>query len=207
MTSVVANDQLSQCQVSLAIYHFVMTFVVLLLASMQPFSLFLQVRLPVMSILPLCILFAGFLVLGNLSLQYNDMAFYSIARLMTGPTVVFLNFVFFRKLISRRALFSVIALTLGVMTASGHIGLINPFGASIATLSFTVTALYQILVGRSMTGMQVSPPQLLLNQAPLAASVLLLLLPLMDSMPSFGTLWSFANPCYNYQLTVLWQTL
>jgi hypothetical protein len=39
--------------------------------------------------------FAGYVVLGNLSLTYNDVGFYQLVEVMTTPTVVLINFVLF----------------------------------------------------------------------------------------------------------------
>lgn len=163
-----------------------MTFLVLFIASLPPFNLFHRVRLPILSILPLCILFNAFLVLGNLSLQYNDVAFYTLARLMTCPAVVLLNYALFRQMTSKLTLLSVVLLTVGVMIANGRLGLAHPLGLGVAVTAFTVTALYQILIQRKMGDLRVSPPQLLFNQAPVAVVLLLAIVPVFDRTPKLG---------------------
>ena len=70
------NDQLKNCQISYAMWHFTCTSVVLWLATRSPFKLFVPVRLPFLQMIPLCSFFAGFLILGNLSLAYNSIGFY-----------------------------------------------------------------------------------------------------------------------------------
>lgn len=167
-----------------------MTFFVLTLATLPPFRLFQRVRLPLLSILPLCILFNAFLILGNLSLQHNDVAFYTLARLLTCPTVVFLNLVLFRQTVTKRVLSSVIILTLGVMVANGKFGLAHPLGLGLAVAAFVVTALYQILIQRKVGELGVSPPQLLFNQAPVAVILLLVIVPVFDKPPKLGK-WGF----------------
>ena len=102
---------------------------------------------------------------------------------MTCPTVVLLNWVLFRKTVSRTTLLSVLMLTLGVMLANGKFGLSHPFGAVIAISAFSVTAAYQIWIGKKMSDLDVSPPQLLYNQAPVAVGLLLFLVPVLDSPP------------------------
>lgn len=163
-----------------------MTFVVLFISTLPPFRFFPRKKVPWLQIVPLCILFNAFLVLGNLSLQYNDMAFYSLARLMTCPTVVLLNFILYRINSSRGTIYSIALLTLGVMVANGQFGLSNPIGATIAMLQFIATALYQISIGRRMKDLGVSPPQLLYNQAPLAVILLLPFIPIIDKRPDLG---------------------
>jgi solute carrier family 35, member E3 len=70
------NDQLKNCQISYAMWHFTCTSIVLWLATRRPFKLFVPVRLPFLQMIPLCSFFAGFLILGNLSLAYNSIGFY-----------------------------------------------------------------------------------------------------------------------------------
>jgi hypothetical protein len=71
------NDaQLKDTQISYAMWHFACTSIVLWLATRRPFKLFVPVRLPFLQMLPLCSFFAGFLILGNLSLAYNSVGFY-----------------------------------------------------------------------------------------------------------------------------------
>lgn len=57
-------------------WHFTCTTIVLWMASKPPFRLFVPVRLPFLQMIPLCSFFAGFLILGNLSLAYNSVGFY-----------------------------------------------------------------------------------------------------------------------------------
>ena len=63
-------------QITFAMWHFTCTAGTLWLASRAPFNLFVPVRLPFLQMIPLCSFFAGFLILGNLSLAYNSVGFY-----------------------------------------------------------------------------------------------------------------------------------
>jgi solute carrier family 35 protein E3 len=63
-------------QITFAMWHFTCTTVILYLASRSPFKLFTPIRLPFFQMIPLCTFFAGFLILGNLSLAYNSIGFY-----------------------------------------------------------------------------------------------------------------------------------
>jgi hypothetical protein len=70
------DPQLKSMQITFAMWHFTCTSIVLYIASRSPFNLFVPVRLPFMQMIPLCSFFAGFLILGNLSLAYNSIGFY-----------------------------------------------------------------------------------------------------------------------------------
>lgn len=77
------DPQLKKMQISFAMWHFTCTTVVLWIASRSPFNLFVPVRLPFLQMIPLCSFFAGFLILGNLSLAYNSIGFYQYVYLNT----------------------------------------------------------------------------------------------------------------------------
>src|SRR3989338_8268161 len=76
--------------VVLTLLHFVVSFLGLLLAGKMGFY---QIKsLPLLKVFPLALLFCGFVVLTNLSLQYNSVCFYQLAKIMTTPVIVLLNF-------------------------------------------------------------------------------------------------------------------
>jgi solute carrier family 35 protein E3 len=70
------DAQLKNMQITFAMWHFTCTAGTLYLATRSPFNLFVPVRLPFLQMVPLCSFFAGFLILGNLSLAYNSVGFY-----------------------------------------------------------------------------------------------------------------------------------
>lgn len=131
-------------------------------------------------------LFAGFLVFGNLSLRFNNVAFFTMAKMMAAPSVIAIDYVLFGKTVSRQKLLSVLVLVAGIMLANGEFGWAHPFGASIAILAFVIAAMYQIWIAKKMRELNVSAAQLLLNQAPLSVGLLLCLVPLFDVTPDFS---------------------
>jgi len=192
-----SDDQLKHCQFSTTTYHFLTTFVLLYLASAPPGPMsgwykpiFIVRWLPIRSILPICILFASFLVLGNFSLTYNSVSFFQLAKILTVPTVVLLNFVLFRKTISIAKMGAVGIACIGVAIATGASVSGNPLGTSIAVASFVCTALYQIYIGKTLgtpiDGQDVSAPQLLMNQTLVSSGMLVCLIPFFDQTPIFG---------------------
>lgn len=70
--------------------------------------------LPIRHMLPICVLFAGFLVLSNLSLSLNPVSFYQLAKILTVPTVVLFNLVLFKKVPPFYKFISVVVACIGV---------------------------------------------------------------------------------------------
>lgn len=134
---------------------------------------------------PLCSLFAGFLVLGNLSLAYNSVGFYQLAKIMTTPCVALLQYLLLKTSITRSTMAALASICIGVAltnTGAGAAGA-NALGALIAIAAFTVTALYQVFIGKKMRDFGASSPQLLLNQASIAVLLLVFLVPFFDTVP------------------------
>lgn len=191
--SIFTDSQLRKCQVSLAAWHFTATAIVLFAASRQPFNIFKAVEVPVIKTLPISAFFTGFLLLGNLSLAVNPVGFYQLAKTLTTPAVVLLNFLLFRKTVSYRVLASVVLVCFGVVLTNSRFVLSNQIGTVIAIASFTVTALYQIWIGKMMGGLHVSAPQLLLRQAVVSVPMLLVIAPFVDVFPKLSESLSFPN--------------
>jgi solute carrier family 35 protein E3 len=164
-------------------WHFTCTSIVLYIASKPPFKLFVPIRLPSLQLLPLCSFFAGFLILGNLSLTYNSIGFYQLAKIMTTPCVALLQYIYLGKSISGITIAGLASVCFGVaLTNSGAVGT-TLLGVSIAVAAFTVTAFYQVWIGKKMKDFAVSSPQLLLNQAPISVLLLAVLVPWFDTLP------------------------
>jgi solute carrier family 35 protein E3 len=106
-----------------------------------------------------------------------------LAKIMTTPCVALLQYFFLSKSISLATMGALASVCIGVaLTNTGAAGT-TTLGASIATAAFTVTAFYQVWIGKKMKDFAVSSPQLLLNQAPISVLLLALLVPWFDTMP------------------------
>jgi drug/metabolite transporter (DMT)-like permease len=176
-------------------WHFTATGLVLLISTLHPFRAFKAVKLNVWNMMPVCAFFAGYVVLGNLSLTFNSIGFYQLSKVMTTPTVVFINFILFRKTVTRWMLAAILATCVGVSFTINGDAKTQFFGIIIATLAFCSTALYQIWIGKKIEDFQVSPPQLLLNQAPISVCLLIPFVPFFDTIPDLSVvptdiLWS-----------------
>lgn len=74
-------------------------------------------------------------------------------------------------------------LCLGVGLTNSSAAGTTVIGASIAIAAFTVTAFYQVWIGKKITDFKVTSPQLLLNQAPISVFLLAFLVPFFDTIP------------------------
>lgn len=102
---------------------------------------------------------------------------------MTTPCVAFFQYLFFRKTTSALTTLALAAVCIGVaLTNTGDIGTTMK-GVIVATVAFTITALYQVWIGLKMEDFKVTSPQLLMNQAPIAVVMLAFLVPFFDTTP------------------------
>ncbi|TVY90148.1 Solute carrier family 35 member E3 [Lachnellula willkommii] len=106
-----------------------------------------------------------------------------LAKIMTTPCVALLQYFVLGKSTSFLTLSALASVCIGVgLTNTGAAGT-TTLGASIATAAFTVTAFYQVWIGKKMKDFSVSGPQLLLNQAPISVLLLAFLAPVFDTVP------------------------
>lgn len=180
------DEQLRACQLMVVMWHFTATGLVLAASTLGPFRAFKPVRLNVWNMLPVCGFFAGYVVLGNLSLTFNTVGFYQLSKVMTTPTVVLINFVLFRKMVTRYMLAAILVTCIGVSFTTTEEAKTQVIGVIIATMAFCSTALYQIWIGKKIEDFAVSPPQLLLNQAPISVCLLLPFVPFFDTIPDLS---------------------
>jgi len=176
-------------------WHFTATGLVLFISTRAPFRAFKAIRLNPWQMLPVCAFFAGYVVLGNLSLTLNSIGFYQLSKVMTTPTVVLINFVLFRKMVTRWMLAAILVTCIGVSFTVNVAAKTAASGVIVATMAFCSTALYQIWIGKKIEDFAVSAPQLLLNQAPISVLLLIPFVPFIDTMPDLSTvpadvLWS-----------------
>ena len=107
-----------------------------------------------------------------------------LAKIMTTPCVAALQYFYLNKTISLTTALSLAAVCVGVgLTNTSSSSTTTALGASIATAAFTVTAFYQVWIGKKMKDFAVSSPQLLLNQAPISVLLLAFLAPWFDTAP------------------------
>jgi solute carrier family 35 protein E3 len=106
---------------------------------------------------------------------------------MTTPCVALIQFVLLGKTISGLTIAALAAVCFGVALTNTGAADTTSLGASIAVAAFTVTAFYQVWIGKKIKDFGVSSPQLLLNQAPISVLLLAFVAPFFDTIPDVST--------------------
>lgn len=122
---------------------------------------------------------------------------------MTTPCVALIQYFYLGKAITGLTIASLASVCIGVSLTNSNAAGTSALGITFAVsayvqtsafltwltcFSFVITAFYQVWIGKKMADFQVSSPQLLLNQAPIAVVMLAFLVPSMDTVPDFSTI-------------------
>lgn len=104
---------------SLTLVHFIVTSLSLqIFAWMDVFS---PKRLLIKKIVPLSASFCGFVVFTNLSLQYNTVGTYQLAKAMTTPAILFIQAMFYNKSTTFRIKLTIVSLKISNYIYIAHI--------------------------------------------------------------------------------------
>ncbi len=161
----------------------------------RPFcNMFRPKRTALRSILPLALAMCFQVVLPNLSLAYSSVTFYQLARILLTPTVALLNYVLYGSTLPRRAIIPLIPACAGVAMVSYHdsqptddvsIKHTTMAGIFFALSGVLASSLYTVWIGYYHKELEMSSMQLLSNQAPVGAALLLYVIPWVDTAPDF----------------------
>ena len=174
----------------LTVIHFVFTFIGLV--GCVRAGLFVPKKIELAQVLPLCFSFCGFVVLTNLSLQYNSVGFYQVslrvthktqtAKVMTTPVIMVIQTLYYKQSFSTLIKSSLAVTCVGVVITTATDVHFNWLGTFYATTGVLVTSLYQIWVQTGQKDLGVNSMQLLYYQAPISAVLLLFTVPVLDDM-------------------------
>lgn len=92
---------------TLTLIHFIVTSLGLLLCA--KLDIFSPKRLQLLKILPLSVSFCGFVVFTNLSLRFNTVGTYQLAKAMTTPVIMAIQAAFYDKHTSLRIKLSTVS--------------------------------------------------------------------------------------------------
>lgn len=92
---------------TLTLMHFTSTFICLHVC--QAFGVFTVKKVPMASMIPLAVCFCGFVVLTNLSLENNSVGTYQVAKVMTTPCVLLIQYYFYSKFATRATILTVVS--------------------------------------------------------------------------------------------------
>ncbi|KAK3399100.1 triose-phosphate transporter family-domain-containing protein [Sordaria brevicollis] len=198
-----STPSLRLLQLSFATFHFLTTYLTLFLLS-RPccLQLFAPRSISLRDTLPLSIAMSLNVILPNLSLAFSSVTFYQIARILLTPTVAVMNYLLYRSTLPARAVWALVPACVGVgmvsyydtLPASGSastadqkqvVETTQPLGILFSLLGIFASSLYTIWIAHYHRKLgNISTMQLLYNQAPVAAFLLLYVIPFVDVFPS-----------------------
>eukprot|EP00796_Vickermania_ingenoplastis_P012339 gene12339-8467_t len=176
----------------LTVIHFIITFCGLWIAT--KFRWLGHKRLPIRKVVPLCVTYSGFVALTNLSLVYNSVGFYQLMKVLTTPTVVVIEFLFYQKCYSLRVIISLLIVLVGVTIATVSDTRSTLMGTVVGLSAIIITCMNQIWVGTKQKELDCNGMQLLLYQAPVSALMLLPMVPILDGQFIFSPLKPISHP-------------
>lgn len=187
-------------QLTFACFHFIVTYLTLFILSRPSVGLFQPRRVALLDILPLSLAMSLNVILPNLSLAFSSVTFYQIARILLTPTVAILNYILYRATLPPTAILALIPACLGVglvsyydslpatatttTTTAANPATTHPLGILFALLGTLASSLYTVWIAAYHRRLQLSSMQLLFNQAPVSAVLLLYAIPFLDTWPA-----------------------
>ncbi|KAI6760433.1 hypothetical protein HG530_009293 [Fusarium avenaceum] len=186
------DDNLKFVQLSFAAFHFTVTWLALWVVSIEYFAFFTPKHVPVTQMFPLSIAMTLNIVFPNLSLAYSTITFYQIARVLVTPCVAIIDYAFYRVSMSGFAALTLVVACLGVTMVSyydsrpsddANVKTTSQIGIVFALLGVVFSSLYTVWIASFRKKLNISSMQLLLNQAPLSAFLLLYFIPWVDNFP------------------------
>ncbi|KAL4805571.1 hypothetical protein BDV18DRAFT_141287 [Aspergillus unguis] len=199
---IMSDISFSNRQVSLACYHFFITGATLWLASLRVFGAFVPKPIGLKQMTPIATAMAIQVVLQNLSLAHSSVMFHQLARLLLTPAVAFLNYILFRAKTPRAALMPLMLLCSGVAIVTYYDSLpsadngstTSTRGVIYALTAVCASSIYTVWIGHYHKRFELSSMQLLLNQAPISACLLLCAIPWTETTPAVSSvptsMWS-----------------
>lgn len=134
----------------------------------------------VSKIIGISIAFSAFVVLTNISLMFNSVGFYQVAKIMTTPVIVLIQTTFYGQRFPPSTQIALIPVIIGAIVATFTDFSFNWIGATFAAAGVIAASLYQIWAGTKQKELDVDSMQLLYHQTPLSAALLLVCLPFIE---------------------------
>lgn len=139
--------------------------------------------------IPLALAMCMNVILPNLSLAFSSVAFYQIVRVLLTPLVAFINFAVYGTTIPSRAVWTLFPICVGVALVSyydtkgssaEHVKTTSTAGMIFAFTGVLASSLYTVWIGTYQKKFEMNSMQLLFNQAPISAFLLLYVIPFTD---------------------------
>ncbi|XP_066601090.1 solute carrier family 35 member E3-like [Prorops nasuta] len=178
--------------ITLSMIHFIVTFIGLIICA--KLNVFYIKDIDIREMIVIAMTFCGFVVLTNLSLAYNTIGTYQVAKMLTTPCVIIMQMLFYKKHFTLTLKLTLIPIIIGVIINFYYDLQFNIVGTIYAILAVIVTSSYQVLVNRKQKQFQMDPMQLLFYQAPLSAVMLIIVIPYFEPLGNtFAHSWSISD--------------
>ncbi|KAI1090866.1 integral membrane protein [Rostrohypoxylon terebratum] len=193
--AIFSDPSLKLAQLTFAAFHFFMTWLFLFTLSRPRFAFFSPRRISLREIIPLSIAMSLNVVLPNLSLAFSTVTFYQVARILLTPTVATMDYVLYKSVLPENAILALVPACLGVAMVSYYDSLptedasvktTSGLGVIFAFSGIFASSLYTVWIKSYQRKLQVSSMQLLFNQAPVSALLLLYAIPFIDTFPTWS---------------------
>jgi len=190
--AIFSDPTLKLAQLTFAAFHFFITWLTLFTLSRPRFAMFTPRRVAIKEIIPLAVAMSLNVILPNLSLAFSTVTFYQVARILLTPMVALMNFVLYKSTLPRNAIYALIPACVGVSmvsyydslpSADASIKTTSSLGVIFAFSGIFASSLYTVWISSYHKKLQMNSMQLLFNQAPLAAFMLLYVIPFVDTFP------------------------
>lgn len=131
-------------------------------------------------------------ILPNFSLAFSSVTFYQVARILLTPTVAAMNYFIYSATLPRNAIYALIPACAGVgmvsyydslPTANANVQTTSTLGVFFAFTGIFASSLYTVWISSYHKKFQMNSMQLLFNQAPISAFLLLYVIPFVDTFP------------------------
>ncbi|XP_059634560.1 nucleotide-sugar uncharacterized transporter 2 isoform X2 [Cornus florida] len=131
--------------------------------------------------------------LANVSLKYNSVGFYQMAKIAVTPTIVLAEFILFRKKVSFQKVLALAVVSIGVAVASVTDLQFHFFGACIAVAWIIPSAVNKILWSNLQQQENWTALALMWKTTPITLFFLVILMPSLDPPGVLSFDWSFYN--------------
>ncbi|CCU76669.1 putative solute carrier family 35 member E3 [Blumeria hordei DH14] len=190
--AIFSEPSLKLAQLTFAAFHFTITWLTLYVLSRPRFSMFMPKKVTIREIIPLSVVMGLNVILPNLSLAFSTVTFYQVARILLTPTVALMNYILYKSTLPRNAILALIPACLGVgmvsyydskPSADATVKTTSYLGVLFACTGIFASSLYTVWISSYHKKLKMDSMQLLFNQTPLAAFMLLFVIPFVDVFP------------------------
>jgi solute carrier family 35, member E3 len=198
-------------QSTFAAFHFSVTGATLYAISRPSMAIFAPCRARIFDMMPLALAMCMNVILPNLSLAFSTVAFYQIVRVLLTPLVAGINFIVYEIRVPKKAVWTLAPICVGVALVSyydtksvegAHVKSTSTAGVAFAFAGVIASSFYTVWIGNYQKKFDMSSMQLLFNQAPISAFLLLYVIPFTDQPP----VWSEV-PVYKWKLIAMVRVL